>query len=437
MNWNTLFVDERLSPDESIDQERGRSNFHRDFDRIIFSSSFRRLGKKTQVHPLASNDHVHSRLTHSLEVASVGRSLGYLVGDKIKGKLPDFITPENIGEIVQAACVAHDIGNPPFGHAGEDAIRTWFGNPEDKNLLTSLEDDKIDDLKNFEGNAQGFRVVTRLEYFKNEYGMRLTYNTLGAMLKYPWTSSAKNENCKFGAFQADKEYLEKIAIKLGLVKKDEYHWCRHPLAFLTEAADDICYRILDLEDAHEMKILQFGEIQEILEPLCKDSKDYRSIVLNQNLSDRRKMSYIRGKAIGNIVYNAVEAFIEHEHEILLGNFDDDILSKCNSVINGVMDRAKDIANNKIFNHARKIELEIGAYSTIGILLQTFCSAVKEKVDGRQISFRGKRVIDMMGINAPKKDDDLYNSYLSVLDYISGMTDNYATFMAKQIGGYGE
>ncbi|RJP90149.1 MAG: deoxyguanosinetriphosphate triphosphohydrolase [Desulfobacteraceae bacterium] len=438
MKWEDLLSPKRFGAETSPDQsEPGRTSFHKDCDRITFSSSFRRLGKKTQVHPLAQNDHVHTRLTHSLEVASVGRSLGIRCGEKIKDRLPKDIHPTHVGQILQAACLSHDIGNPPFGHAGEEAIKSWFSHPSNAHILEGLSVAHQDDFKNFEGNAQGFRLLTRLEYNINEGGMRLTYASLASMLKYPWTSMEIKKTKKFSCFQSEKEFLNRIAIDVKLIKTDENLYRRHPLAYLAEAADDICYRILDLEDAHEMKILSFNEIKELLEGLCDKDSHYKEIVDSMNVSNRRKLSFIRAKAIGRAVEGIVDTFIKNHDAIMLGAFHKELISESDTQIKNPLDQAKKLSKEKVFDEPRKIELEIGCYTAIGILLEAFCSAVREQViSGENITYKSSRVLAMMGLNAPKKGDDLYQSFLKVTDYISGMTDNYASHMAKQIGGMG-
>lgn len=439
MDWAKLLLPTRLGLEEKkYPEEPGRTHFHKDYDRITFSSSFRRLGKKTQVHPLAKNDHIHSRLTHSLEVSSVGRSLGILAGEKIKDDLPKGIFPVHIGQILQAACLGHDIGNPPFGHAGEEAIKSWFSLPESAHILEGLSENQKDDFRYFEGNAQGFRVLTQLEYNIYKGGMRLTYATLATMLKYPWTSREIKKIKKFCSFHSEEEILNKIATAVGLLEKDKSCYCRHPLAFLAEAADDICYRILDLEDAHEMKILPFGEILKTLKPLCEKDIHYQEIVGSSTLSSRRKMSFIRAKSIGKAIDGVCNVFVEYYEQIMNGIFDSELISKCVEEIQKPLDDSKMLARKKIFNEPRKIELEIGCYTTIGTLLDAFCKAVREQViSGECISFKSGRVLSMMGVNAPQKGDDLYKSFLRVTDYLSGMTDNYASYMAQQIGGMGK
>lgn len=438
MEWENLLSPVRMGYTNGTGGSAGagRSEFHKDCDRIIFSSSFRRLGKKTQVHPMASNDHIHTRLTHSIEVAGVGRSLGIEIGEALKSDLPKGITPSNLGQIVQAACLAHDIGNPPFGHAGEEAIRDWFShNSHQSELFDSLEPLQKHDLFYYEGNAQGFRVVSQLEFYPFEGGMRLTNATLGAMLKYPWTSAEAARSPKFSCFQSELNILRNVATNTGLVEIGADKWCRHPLAFLVEAADDICYRILDLEDAQELGIMSLGEVMEILSPLCSEDRDkIQSIFQSSQLSPRRKVGYLRAKAIGCAIESIAETFIKNIDDILSGQITNELISYCPEEIKDPLDNAKHIAVDKIFNHPRKIELEIGSYTTLGILLDTFCRAARNKVLGGKLSFRSERILSMMGYNAPEKGGSLYESYMRVLDYISGMTDNYATHMAKQIGG---
>ena len=435
MQWENLISPVRLWLEDDNDIESFKNQFSRDYDRVIFSSAFRRLGKKTQVHPLASNDHIHNRLTHSLEVASVGRSLGLSVGYKVKEDLPKTVSPFDLGQIVQAACLAHDIGNPPFGHAGEEAIRSWFANKPE--LLSDFSDDQKDDFLNFEGNAQSFRIVTKLENNSHEGGMRLSYSTLATLLKYPWTTKEIKRIKKFSCFQSEKDLLTKVANRVGLIEQDDYLYCRHPLAFLAEAADDICYRILDLEDAHELSILPFDEVKDILSPLCSDDKDYKKIISSSTYSPRRKISYLRGKSIHRAIESVSDSFVSNYKEIMAGKFDKsaDLIDKCSPCTRDPLNYAKDLAKRKIFDHPRKIELEIGSYTSLGSLLDTFFKAVKEQVSGTtKLSFKNDRVLKMMGINAPKPGENSYEACLRVLDYISGMTDSYATYMAKQVGG---
>ena len=241
MRWDKLLSSARFGEQQgTLAMDLGRTPFHKDYDRIIFSSAFRRLDRKTQVHPLSENDHVHSRLTHSLEVACVGRSLGTRVGQALGKVLPDFVDASDIGALVQAACLAHDIGNPPYGHTGEDAIRHWFLDRDNAHFLEGLSELEQADLQTFEGNAQGLRIVTQVESHRFDGGMRLTYGTLGAFLKYPWTVDyvVRGERKKFGCYQTELPLMREVANALGLIQTGENAWCRHPLVYLLEAADE-------------------------------------------------------------------------------------------------------------------------------------------------------------------------------------------------------
>ncbi len=285
MDWKTLLGEQRLErPDASrCRSQPGRSPFQQDLDRIVFSAAFRRLAHKTQVHPLSDNDHVHTRLTHSIEVASVGRSLGTMVGSQIADSLNDpQVTADTFGYIVQAACLAHDIGNPPFGHSGEDTIRRWFNSPERSSEIFGLdmEDVEKNDLKYFEGNAQGFRILTQLENCRWSGGLQLTYAVLGTFAKYPRSSvihPIPNDSYvggkKIGFFDSERGYFEQVASGVGLIERNRqlHYWCRHPLAFLVEAADDICYAIIDIEDGFALGYLTFEEAKNLLCPIAKET----------------------------------------------------------------------------------------------------------------------------------------------------------------------
>ncbi|MFY0677802.1 MAG: deoxyguanosinetriphosphate triphosphohydrolase [Neptuniibacter sp.] len=435
MQWQTLLTTKRYGHGEIAQEEIGRSHFHKDQDRIIFSSAFRRLGRKTQVHPMSLNDHIHTRLTHSIEVGSLGRSLGIRVGEQIREQLPEWATSYDIGMIVQSACLAHDIGNPPFGHAGEYAIRDWFKRQNDSILLRDLTEDQKLDLMTFEGNAQGFRVVTRIENHLFSGGLRLTYPTLGALLKYPWSAEHATRKGKFSAYQTEVEILNKLGKELGLIPQGKDRWCRHPLTYLMEAADDICYAILDLEDAIELNILSFEEIKPILLKLCGDTS-FDDEILSTPASARRKISALRGKAMEYMVGSAVQAYMDNQDAIMSGQYKGELLSDGEPSVREGLQEAKSLAREKVFPDTRKTELEVGAYSTLGVLLEAFCDAVFEnhRLQGQDLSYRSERIISLMGIHAPDPELPLYNAYMRALDFISGMTDNYAAYLARQIGG---
>ena len=449
MNWEQLLCADRLGR-RPAKSEEGRSPFYSDHDKIVFSGAFRRLARKTQVHPLASNDHVHNRLTHSLEVACVGRTLGMRVGNALQahGELPEPLLPTDIGDIVQSSCLAHDIGNPPFGHTGEDAIRNWF-QKEGAAYLEGLDEVERDDVRLFEGNAQSLRVLTTLEYYQYEEGMRLTYATLAAAIKYPWTAtpSVRNQrpkNTKYGVFQAELDYFHEIAERTGLLPQGDDWYCRHPLVYLMEAADDFCYGILDLEDGLEMGILGWAEIYDILRPIIPSEQVAELERALKRVDDGRKPAVVRGKVIGALIDSGAEAFMRHRQDFLAGRVTGDLISLCDAPVRSAVQAAKDLARDRIFNHAKRVELEIGAYNTIGTLLSTLCGAVDALLsDPSRVTYKDDRVLALIGRNNfhpsvfQKTGHYKYQALMAVIDYISGMTDNYATNLAKQFNGMGE
>lgn len=447
MKWNLLLEPYRFDKEGKIVKptiEDGRSPFSKDQDKIVFSSSFRRLSKKTQVHPMVNNDHIHTRLTHSIEVASVGRSLGNVVGAKIVEVDNEARFPGHyVGEIVQAACLAHDIGNPPFGHAGESAIQDWVNGKHGRLLSDNAQDGKLTtqqlmDLKAFDGNAMGFRVLTQLEYDSFKGGMRLSFPTLAAMLKYPWKSSHTETlgKKKFGCLAPEVVIMNKICMKLGMLKRGDDRWARHPLAYLVEAADDICYNLLDLEDAREMRIVTLKEIREVCDSLHEGDSEYSEYLDETNLSDRRKIAYMRGKTIQVLINCIVESFMNNYEAIMGGDFEGSLVdascSKCKDAVNA----AGTLCKEKVFKHHRKIELEIGAYNAIGQMMDAFFLAAEElhKSSGELGSFKSERVLDLLGVKQPQKGQNLYDILLPFIDYLSGMTDNFATHIAQQIQG---
>ena len=438
MDWHTLLNRERLGKTSHSAEELGRSPFHKDHDRIIFSGAFRRLGRKTQVHPVSSNDHIHTRLTHSLEVSCVGRSLAMRVAQMIRPDLPQWCEPSDLGMIVQSACLAHDIGNPPFGHSGEDAIRHWFQHAARNGWLDSMSEAQRADFLNFEGNAQGFRVLTQLEYHQFDGGMRLTYATLGAFSKYPWSSkhaSAQGyKKHKFGSYQSELPLLEHIAQKLGIPKLDDEHWARHPLVYLVEAADDICYGLIDLEDGIEMDLLGYAEVEALLLDLVGDDLPETYRLLGPNDSRRRKLAILRGKAIEHLTNAAAQAFVDQLPALMAGTLQGDLVEHMNGPAKTCVISAKALAREKIFQDKRKTLHEIGAYTTLEILLNAFCGAALELHTQGTLSFKNKRIFDLLGQAAPQPHWSLSTSFMRIIDFIGGMTDSYATEMAREMTG---
>ena len=449
LEWSRLVNTDRFRVNDddvcariSVEPAQARTAFAQDADRIMFSSSFRRLSRKTQVHPLAMNDHLHNRLTHSLEVASVGRSLGTIVGGYLEEKrmLTDSIRAHHIGEIVQAACLAHDIGNPPFGHAGEAAMQDWFQTPLHERYVRDLTETQKSDFNNFDGNAQSFRIVTALENNAFRGGMRLTYPTLAAMVKYPVSSrhAEKEGKTKFGFYKSEENIFLHIARELGL-GADIDRICRHPLSFLTEAADDICYNLVDLEDAHEMKILTIDDVFDIVAPAF-EGKTKGDILDKPEQSARRQVSYLRTCVMNIMIKDIVAAFISHHDTIMAGAMTDDIVSVACDRTRHTIGNARRVAREKIFKEKRKTTLEIGAYTVFERLFDVFIPAVYEHVrndSNKGKSFKTSRVLDLLGTNAPAVNTSLYGAYQAVVDFVSGMTDDYATFVSSQFSGAGK
>ncbi|EHH1283291.1 deoxyguanosinetriphosphate triphosphohydrolase [Vibrio parahaemolyticus] len=434
--WEKLLSTKRYGQNHVKDKEQYRSDFHKDYDRIVFSSAFRRLGRKTQVHPMANHDHIHTRLTHSMEVSSVGRSLGNHIGAFLQSEdeLPDNITPDDIASIVQAACLAHDIGNPPFGHAGEYAIRHWFSENLDK--LAYDNPHELKDLTIFEGNAQGYRVVSKIESNFNQGGLRLTYATLGTLVKYPWSSGHANADIKnkYNFFTSERNDAVDVFRELGL--KVGQNICRHPLSYLMEAADDICYKILDIEDALELNILRFEEVSEIFRLLAgQESSDIQN-AKDSNLTNRNRIIPLRSKAIENLIEQCVIAFKTNYFSIMDGSFEGDLISHIGDVEKVGLTKAKDVTNNNIFLHQRKIELEIGAYTTLGNMLDAFITAINEIKLGKP-TFKSKRILDLVGPTPSIDQMSHHECYMRVMDLVSGMTDNHATYIANQLAGRGQ
>lgn len=435
MDWEKLISFERFHPVESKSDEN-RSDFHRDYDRIVFSAAFRRLGRKTQVHPLSVNDNTHTRLTHSIETGSVGRGLGFVIGEWLQKEklLPEEINGKkinghDIGSIVHAASVAHDIGNPPFGHAGEYALRHWYENNEEK-IKNNVQPYEWSDLKLFEGNAQGFRVITQLENYSFKGGLRLTYSTLASTIKYPWMSNhnnAKTKN-KFNIFQEEKSIFERIAKSTGLINKSPGCYARHPLSYLMEAADDICYKIVDIEDALVLKLVRLKDIKE---SILKMGNKVEEISLTK---DRKEIISLRTLAINNLISKCAEIFKDNYTEIMNGTFENDLISKLNIPELDGLEQVNEITKNRVFNDTRKVELEIGSHGSISIIMDSLTDAINQfKCNPETMTFKSKSLLKLLE-GKPKEDDSHYKCYMAINDYVSGMTDNYATYISGQISG---
>ena len=445
MEWEKLLTDSRLGERHPAKQKLsdGRSEFQKDFDRIVFSPAFRRLQDKTQVFPLPESDFVHTRLTHSLEVSCVGRSLGNLVGETVIKRHPslgDRFTKFHFGEIAAAACLAHDIGNPPFGHSGEDAIAEYFRSGNGQNFKSKIRDEKKwSDLIKYEGNAQGFRIITKLQNPRVNGGLQLTYSTLAAVSKYPRESLINIKSTllknkayrKYGFFQAEKNIFKEVADAAGLdcVRSGKiYWWCRHPLAFLVEAADDICYRVMDLEDGFRLGLISFKETEELLRPLVprQGLKNYR------DKDEKDRIGYLRAVAINELVNELAKVFLDEEKNILSGRFENELISQIKRA--NALKRIKDISVAKIYKSRSVVEREVAGYEVLGGLLDTFIDSYNEAYEGK-ISSKNKSVFALIpGRIGDDIPDDLYLRLLRIIDFVSGMTDSFAVSLFRKIKG---
>ncbi len=442
MDWKQLLSAQRLGKNEATDIVRGRSPFQQDFDRIVFSSAFRRLQDKAQVFPLAENDYVRTRLTHSMEVACVGRSLGTGVGARICNKKNGIakIQPSDIGAIVAAACLAHDIGNPPMGHSGEDAIRDWFHNSTiGKSMAKKMTDKERADIENYEGNAQGFRVLSKLEMSDNNGGMQLTSATLATFAKYPIEAANIKKLSTIGAkkfnfFQDDRELFAEVAANTGLQKLSgyDYAWSRHPLVFLVEAADDISYHIVDFEDGHKLGIISYKDIEELFMNVIKKRKVRAHV---KTLSDPMlKVEFLRAKAIGEIIQQVIKVFMKNHKEILAGELNQPLIELIPSA--EALKVIKERSKKDIYTYQRAVEIEAAGFELTEGLLNTFVAAINDCAEnGECASCRNKKMIQLI----PEKyhstnNDRTYIRLLRLLDFISSMTDSYAVALYKKIKG---
>lgn len=439
MNWAQLISNKRLGQENKHSERHDdRTEFKRDYDRLIFSSPFRRMQNKTQVFPLPGSIFVHNRLTHSLEVASVGLSLGNDVAHSILQKRPELqqsLFPQ-IGTIVSTACLAHDMGNPPFGHSGEKAIQTFFTEGAGASLQGQLQPEVWDDVTHFEGNANAFRLLAHRFKGRREGGFVMTYSTLASIVKYPFASSQAGSHGKFGFFEEERPIYERIAEELGILQLPTNgagrRYVRHPLVYLVEAADDICYEIMDLEDAHKLKILSFDETQQLL--LGFFSADVQQhiqqrIIQEGITDDNEKVNYMRAGAIGKLENECVKTFLEHEDEILCGRFQGSLIDHISPLQRDAYRRCADVSLHRIYKSKPVLDVELSGYKIMETLMETFTNAVMhpKRFYSQQLI---RRVSNQYDIDAP----DLETRIMAVVDYISGMTDVYALDIYQKING---
>lgn len=439
MNWLQLTSNKRLGMEEMhFSHKDDRSEFQRDYDRLIFSAPFRRLQNKTQVFPLPGSIFVHNRLTHSLEVSCVGRSLGAGVAKELTKCHPSLKNThvEEIGAIVAAACLAHDLGNPPFGHSGEKAIGTYFSEGEGQELQKLLTEEQWNDFIHFEGNANAFRLLTHQFKGRRKGGFVMTYPTLASIVKYPFSSRLSGSKGKFGFFQSEEEDYQRIAHDLGIIQLnragDPLHYARHPLVYLVEAADDICYQLMDIEDAHKLKLLTTAETTELLMLFLDEHRQNRAKEVFQLVSDtNERIAYLRSTIIGLLVHECIGIFMKNEEKILAGTFNGSLIKQMDSPAGRAYSTCSSIALERIYRSQDVLDVELAGYKVISTLIHLMIEAVThpEKAYSRLLINRVSGQYDM-------KAPTFYGKVQAVLDYISGMTDVFALDLYRKINGNG-
>ena len=445
MILNTIFTNQRTG--NHVQNIVSRTDFQRDFDRIIFSSAFRRLQNKTQVFPLPGSVFVHNRLTHSLEVSSVGRSLGSLAGEFIVQNFENELTEDsknfylyNLNNVIAAACLCHDIGNPAFGHSGEDAIASFFEKNESELKLKFTEKEWAD-LVNFEGNANAIRILTHKQTGKDEGGTQLTYTTLASIAKYPCEAIAKKKGHvnrkKFGFFQSEKQTFLNIAnaTKMMVESEEPTVFKRHPFVWLVEAADDICYNIIDMEDAHRLGIISTSDCENLFMDLIqsvneKDAKrSAEKLLLFSNKNER--ISYLRAKVINALINKSTELYQQHFSEIIEGTLNKALLDIFKSESESFQEVER-FSIEKIYGHRSVVEIENAGYNVMYELLNHFIPPIiKEKSERKGFE---KKALQLIPSQFIYEDGTVYEKVLGVLDFVSGMTDNFATDLYRKIKG---
>lgn len=433
MRWDRLISDRRLGMEEYHDERvHTRSDFQRDYDRLIFSSPFRRLQNKTQVFPLPGSIFVHNRLTHSLEVSSVGRSLGHEIALGLRERHGDcYGIFDNIRDIVAAACLCHDLGNPPFGHSGEKTISTFFSEGPGLEFRPLLSDREWADLIHFEGNANSFRLLTHQFVGRRNGGMAMTYSTLASVVKYPYTSLHAGAKGKFGFFESEDEIYRRVAHWLGIPEKEPGLFARHPLVYMMEAADDICYQIMDIEDAHKLRILSTPEVTELLLGFFGDTQRARLENGMKRLDDpNEKIAYLRSVVIGALVSDSARVFLQNEDTILQGEFRGQLLNHITPELQAAYTRCSDTAWKRIYCAREVVDIEIAGNRIITYLMNALVEAVMHPE--RNAS---RLLLNIIPGQYDTRNESPYKRLQSVLDHVSGMTDVYALDLYRKLNGH--
>lgn len=435
MEWAKLICDKRLGMEKyHDDRHHTRSDFQRDYDRLIFSSPFRRLQNKTQVFPLPGSIFVHNRLTHSLEVSSVGRSLAHEIALKLKEKYRDInglhSKFDNIRDIVAAACLCHDLGNPPFGHSGEKTIGTFFSEGPGLKLRQRFTDRQWSDLVNFEGNANSFRLLTHQFKGRRKGGMAMTYSTLASIVKYPFTSLFAGKKGKFGFFESEEEIFRKVADTLGIPEVEPGKFVRHPLVYIMEAADDICYQIMDIEDAHKLKILSTDQVVGLFLEFFDPQRHERLFEIMRSLTDpNEQIAYLRSGVVGTLVENCARVFMEHEEDMLSGTFNGNLIDFLPPRLKDAYEKCSNTAWTKIYCAPMVVDIELAGNRIISFLMNTLVDAVLNPE--RHYS---KLLFSIMPQQYDVEGTTDYDRVQSVLDHVSGMTDVYALDLYRKLNG---
>jgi len=440
MNWNLLLSAKRFGSASQTPEDKmmARSQFQRDYDRIIFSSPFRRLQNKTQVFPLPGSVFVHNRLTHSLEVASVGRSLGNALAMELENReeLAGLDLFSTLGSIVSAACLAHDLGNPPFGHSGEKAISHYFAEGKGAAVKDMVSANEWSDLTHFEGNANAFRVLTHQFNGRRKGGFALTCATLSSLVKYPYGSdAASGKKHKYGYFVSERDAFEEIACEQGIIRLSDnpVRYCRHPLVFLVEAADDITYQVMDVEDAHKLKILSTAETKDILMAFRDDDSEFRSKaedVFKTVTDANEQISYLRATLINKLVGECIAVFMKHYDDMMTGKHSSSLVDSLEGASASAMNHCSALSVQRIYNHQSVIEVELAGFRILGALLDEFIDATLNPH-----SHYAKKLLTLLPeqFTCPP-ESSLYTQIQSVLDFVSGMTDLYALELYRKIHG---
>ena len=439
MEWKQLISNKRFGQEHKhAERHDDRSEFKRDYDRLIFSSAFRRLQNKTQVFPLPGSIFVQNRLTHSLEVASVGMSIGNDISRRIIKKQPDLkdTLVEEIGTIVSAACLAHDLGNPPFGHSGEKAIQTFFSEGPGLKIKPMVSSEFWDDITHFEGNANAFRILTHRFKGRRQGGFVMTYSMLASIVKYPFASSLAGNHGKFGFFASEAESYKKIADELGISCKsapgEPLKYARHPLVYMVEAADDICYEIMDIEDSHKLKILSYAETEHLLLSFFDEDiqQKIRQRIIDEELTDENeKVVYMRASVIGKLENECVAAFLAHEEEILAGTFEGSLIDHISERQKKAYKECEKISYSKIYQSKPVLDIELSGYQIMATLMKVFVEAAVNPS-----RFYSKQLLRRVSSQYDIENENLEERIMAVLDYISGMTDIYALDIYQKING---